>query len=51
MLDGIIIGGSSLKHITDNLDALQHGPLDHSEIISSVIVLHKYSYYLYHCIL
>ena len=40
MLDGIIIGGSSLEHITDNLDALHHEPLDPSEIFS-IIALHK----------
>ena len=29
--DGIIIGGSSLQHVTDNLDATNDGPLDPSE--------------------
>ena len=50
MLDGIIVGGSSLEHVTDNLDALQHGPLDPSKNTSSVLALHN-SYNMYHCIL
>ena len=29
--DGIIVGGSSLKHINDNLDSFNDGPLDPSE--------------------
>ena len=31
--DGIITGGSSLKHINDNLDAFNDGPLDPSKYI------------------
>ena len=26
--DGIITGGSSLKHVIDNLDSVEDGPLD-----------------------
>ena len=33
MLDGIIIGGSSLKHIISNLDVLEDGPLDPSKLL------------------
>ena len=29
--DGIITGGSSLKHVNDNLDAFNDGPLDPSK--------------------
>ena len=31
MTDGVITGGSSLKHINDNLDAFNDGPLDPSK--------------------
>ena len=35
--DGIIIGGSSLKHINDNLDAFNDGPLDPSKYLSPIM--------------
>ena len=38
-LDGIIIGGSSLQHITDNLDAANDGPLDPSKKYWSLLPL------------
>ena len=32
--DGIIIGGSSLKHVNDNMVAFNDGPLDPSKYLS-----------------
>lgn len=37
ILDGIIIGGSSLKHIISNLNVLEDGPLDPGKITSAVV--------------
>ena len=44
-IDGIIIGGSSLKHIISNLDVLEDGPLDPSKITSAI------KYYVHLCLI
>ena len=47
ILDGIIVGGSSLKHITDNLDALEDGPLNPSKKLywNFMNILHHFFYF------
>ena len=37
--DGVIIGGSSLKHVTDNLDSFEDGPLDPGKKKTSALVV------------
>ena len=44
--DGIIIGGSSLQHITDNLDAASDGPLDPSETYCQLLPFYSISIFI-----